>query len=81
MGSRGSNEPNRLEARFVASSSEGSNQRRTRPPDRLGARERGFVVRERKARLVPFFWTLVLGFETANGRTISTRRPTSIVLA
>lgn len=35
------------------------------------ARETGTVVRERKVKIVPFFWTLVLGFALGRKRTIS----------
>lgn len=38
------------------------------------AKESGFVVRERKVKPVPFFWTLLLGFGTADGRSISSLR-------
>jgi putative transposase len=46
-------------------------------PDRLIeelARESGFIVRERKVKAVPFFWSLVLGFGKATTRSISNLR-------
>ncbi len=46
-------------------------------PDKLirdESRASGFVLRERKIRAVPFFWTLVLGFGVGSERTISALR-------
>jgi putative transposase len=46
-------------------------------PDRLIkdlARERGFVIRQRKVKAVPFFWNLILGFGKAATRSISNLR-------
>jgi IS4 transposase len=43
------------------------------PPSRLGrlARETGAVVRRRRIAMVPFFWTLILGFGADRTRTLA----------
>src|SRR3712207_3281439 len=35
------------------------------------ARQEGVVRRQRRLKLLPFFWTLVLGFSTGRGRTLA----------